>query len=470
MTMTSESNPIEATGALLRQLHTEFVEDRLAWQLVALAACLALAWLLALRFARWRRERKALVETPRADDLPVEAPVVLAEVASRLDEDPGRLGELTVAAAEQRAADAALVARERSAPPPPSPLAGVMFPTSLYLLLAVATGIVGQYQPTGLLRLALLVSGAWAVVRMLGYVLARLSSSPTVRAVQRAVALVVTAAVALHVFGHLAPVAAALDAMRLPFGGGELSLLQLLRGVFWLGLTILVAFWVGSLLESRLLRLDAIDISLRTVLARLVRAALLLVAVLLGLSVVGIDITALSVFGGALGVGIGLGLQRIASNYVSGLIILLERSVRPGDSIRIGALEGSITAIRTRYSVLRASDGVEIIVPNEFLTSQTVHNVTTGGRLRHAGRLQIAYGCDPEAVIGILLGAIRANPHVLADPPPSAQVTGFGANGLAFEFAYHVGEPSPGAGSVSSDVNRAVYEALRSAGLEIRPA
>src|SRR5690606_21326874 len=449
----NEASPIEATGALLRQLQREFVEDRVAWQLVALAACLALAWLLAARFARWRRERKAATEVPSADDLPVEAPVVLAEVASRIDEDPRRLGELTVAAAEQRAADAALVARERSEPPPPSPMAGVMFPVALYLLLAVATGIVGQYQPTGLLRLGLLVSGAWAVVRMLGYVLARLSTSPTVRTVQRVVAIAVGAGVALHVFGHLAPVVAPLGAMRLPCRAGELSLLQLLRGVFWLGLTVLVAFWIGALVESRLLRLDAIDISLRTVLARIVRAVLLLVAVLLGLSVVGIDITALSVFGGALGVGIGLGLQRIASNYVSGLIILLERSVRPGDSIRIGALEGSITAIRTRYSVLRASDGVELIVPNEFLTSQTVHNVTTGGRLRHTGRLQIAYGCDPEAVIAILLGAIRANPHVLVDPAPTARVTGFGASGLAFEFAYHVAEPSPGGANVSSDVN-----------------
>lgn len=470
MTMTNEASPIEATGALLRQLQREFVEDRVAWQLVALAACLALAWLLAARFARWRRERKAATEVPSADDLPVEAPVVLAEVASRIDEDPRRLGELTVAAAEQRAADAALVARERSEPPPPSPMAGVMFPVALYLLLAVATGIVGQYQPTGLLRLGLLVSGAWAVVRMLGYVLARLSTSPTVRTVQRVVAIAVGAGVALHVFGHLAPVVATLDAMRLPFGAGELSLLQLLRSVFWLGLTVLVAFWIGSLVESRLLRLDAIDISLRTVLARIVRAVLLLVAVLLGLSVVGIDITALSVFGGALGVGIGLGLQRIASNYVSGLIILLERSVRPGDSIRIGALEGSITAIRTRYSVLRSSDGVEIIVPNEFLTSQTVHNVTTGGRLRHSGRLQVAYGCDPGEVIGILLGAIRSNPDVLADPPPTARVVGFGGSGLQFEFAYHVSEPAPASGSVASDVNRAVYEALRAAGLEILPA
>ncbi|MCO5121836.1 MAG: mechanosensitive ion channel [Burkholderiaceae bacterium] len=467
--MNSNESPIEATGALLRQLRVELADGRLAWQLVAIAICVGLAWLLARRFAHWRRRRATETAAPASAGEHVEAPVVLAEVASMLDEDPGRLGELTVAAAEQRAADAALVARERHAPPAPSPLAGVVFPISLYLLLAIAIGIVGQYQSTGLLRLALLLSGALAAVRLLGFLLGRLSSSPSVRAVERGIAIAVGAGVVLHLFGHLEPLAEALGAMRLPFGSGELSLLQLLRSVFWLGLTILVAFWLGSLLESRLLRFDAIDISLRTVLARLVRAVLLLVAVLLGLSVVGIDVTALSVFGGALGVGIGLGLQRIASNYVSGLIILLERSVRPGDSIRIGTLAGSITAIRTRYSVLRASDGVEIIVPNEFLTSQTVHNVTTGGRLRHATRLQIAYGCDPEQVIGILLGAIRANPQVLADPAPTARVTGFGAAGLEFEFAFHVSEPSPG-GNVGSDVNRAVYMALRAAGLEIKAA
>src|SRR5690606_42154316 len=121
----------------VRRLLRECVEGRVPWQAVALAACVALAWLLAARSARWRRERKAATEVPRADDLPVEAPVVLAEVASRLDEDPRRLGELTVAAAEQRAADAAMVARERSEPPPPYPMAGAMFPSSLLLLLAV---------------------------------------------------------------------------------------------------------------------------------------------------------------------------------------------------------------------------------------------------------------------------------------------------------------------------------------------
>lgn len=466
---------IEPAGALLQQLRIEFADDRVGWQLVAIAVCLAIAWLLARRFANWRWQRARAADAREADareaGAPVEAPVVLAEVASMLDEDPARLGELTVAAAEQRAADAALVARERrEPPPPPAPLAGVFFPASLYLLLALATGILGQYQSTGLLRLVLLVAGAWAAVRLLGFLLGRLSASPSVRALERGVSIAVAVAVVLHLLGHLEPIAEALGAMRLPFGSGEMSLLQLIRSVFWLGLTILVAYWLGSLLESRLLRFDAIDISLRTVLVRVVRAFLLVVAVLLGLSVVGIDITALSVFGGALGVGIGLGLQRIASNYVSGLIILLERSVRPGDSIRIGTLDGTITAIRTRYSVLRAGDGVEIIVPNEVLTSQTVHNVTAGGRLRRATRLQIAYGCDPQRVIEILLGAIRSNPHVLTEPGPTARVVGFGAVGLEFEFAFHIGEPSPGGGNVASDVNRAVYTALLGAGLEIKAA
>ena len=467
--MNTEGSPLEPAGALLQQLLVEFADGRIAWQLVALAACFALAWLLAQRVTSWRR-RAAAPASQGDDELVVEAPRVLAEVASMLDEDPERLGELTVAAAERRAADATLVARERREPPVPSPLAGVLFPVGLYLFLAIAMAILGQYQSTGLLRVALLVSGALAAVRLLGFLLGRLSSAPSVRVFVRGVGTVVAAAVVLHLLGHLEPLAEALGAMHLPIGSGDVSLLQLLRSVLWLGITLLVAFWLGSLFESRLLRLDAIDISLRTVLARVVRALLLLVAVLFGLSVVGIDITALSVFGGALGVGIGLGLQRIASNYVSGLIILLERSVRPGDSIRIGALGGTVTAIRTRYSVLRSSDGVEIIVPNEFLTGQTVHNITSGGRLRRSARLQIAYGCDPAQVIDTLFAAIRGNPHVLADPPPTARVLGFGANGLEFEFAFHTGEPSTGAGDVASDVNRAVYAALQEAGLGIRPA
>lgn len=469
--MGSEGKVIEPAGALLEQLRVEFADDRLAWQVAAIAVCAAIAWLLARRFANWRLQRARAATTRKDAGAPVEAPVALAEVASILDEDPARLGELTVAAAEQRAADAAIVAREhREAPLPPAPFAGVFFPASLYLLLVLATGMLAQYQSTGLLRVASLVVGAWAAVRLLGFLLGRLSSSPSMRTLERGIAVAVAVAVVLHLLGHLEPIAAALGAMRLPLGGGDLSLLQLIRSVFWLGLTILVAYWLGSLLESRLLRFDAIDISLRTVLARVLRALLLVVAVLFGLSVVGIDVTALSVFGGALGVGIGLGLQRIASNYVSGLIMLLERSVRPGDSIRIGTLEGTITAIRTRYSVLRAGDGVEIIVPNEVLTTQTVHNVTTGGRLRRATRLQVAYGCDPEQVIEVLLAAIRSNPHVLAEPGPTVRLVGFAAAGLEFEFAFHTSEPSPAAGSVASDVNRAVYAALLGAGLAIKPA
>src|SRR5690606_16718404 len=112
----------------------------------------------------------------------------------------------------------------------------------------------------------------------------------------------------------------------------------------------------------------------------------------------------------------------------------------------------------------------EIIVPNEVLTTQTVHNVTTGGRLRRATRLQVAYGCDPEQVIEVLLAAIRSNPHVLAEPGPTVRLVGFAAAGLEFEFAFHTSEPSPAAGSVASAVNRAVYAALLGAGLAIQPA
>src|SRR5690606_30316888 len=170
--MGSEGKVIEPAGALLEQLRVEFADDRLAWQVAAIAVCAAIAWLLARRFANWRLQRARAATTRKDAGAPVEAPVALAEVASILDEDPARLGELTVAAAEQRAADAAIVAREhREAPLPPAPFAGVFFPASLYLLLVLATGMLAQYQSTGLLRVASLVVGAWAAVRLLGFLL-----------------------------------------------------------------------------------------------------------------------------------------------------------------------------------------------------------------------------------------------------------------------------------------------------------
>lgn len=446
-----------AVDSLLTALWRETTTEQALWEGFAIVVCVALAWLLSRHVARWRShrlDRRDSARTVRDTTVP--------------GADPAELGELAAAAVEQRAVDAERIAREgREARP--GAFDDVFFPVSLYCLLAIAATILGQFQATTLLHVVLLLTGAVAAVRLLGFLLGRLPQSDGLLTLQRAVVIVVGLGVVLHLLGQTDPLAQTLATMQLPLAGG-ISVLQVVRSVFWLAIALLLAYWMGSVLESRLLRVEGIDISLRIALARILRALLLLVAVMLGLSAVGIDMTALSVFSGALGVGIGLGLQRIASNYLSGLIILLERSIRPGDAVRVGGLEGTVTAIRTRYSLLKAEEGVEIVVPNEMLTGQTVHNVTTGGRLRRSARVQIAYGCKPEQVIGLLLEAIRGCRGVADRPAPTACVAGFGPVGLLFEFSWCTVDLTAGGERVASEVYRAVYLALLEAGFEIRAA
>ena len=184
--------------------------------------------------------------------------------------------------------------------------------------------------------------------------------------------------------------------------------------------TLLVTLWLGSSLEARLMRADRIDMNLRVVLARVGRAFMVLLALLLGLSFAGLDLTVLSVFGGALGVGLGLGLQKIASNYVSGFIILLDRSLRIGDLISVDKFYGMVARINTRYTVVQAFDGTEAIVPNEMLVSLPVTNHSFNDRrIRLAFKVFLRYGADLDRALRLAIDAAAAQPRVLKDPPPT---------------------------------------------------
>ncbi|CAG0972939.1 partial Mechanosensitive channel MscK, partial [Rhodocyclaceae bacterium] len=191
-------------------------------------------------------------------------------------------------------------------------------------------------------------------------------------------------------------------------------------------------------------------------------------AVLIGLPLVGIDLTMLSVFGGALGVGLGFGLQKIAANYVSGFIILLDRSIRIGDTISVGTDRGQVTQITTRYTVLKSLSGVEAIVPNEVLVSSVVDNESyTDPKMRVALPVQVAYGTDLERAMAILVAAAAAQPRVLADPEPKAFVIAFADSGINLEVGFWIGDPQNGTGQVRSDINLAVWKAFKAEGIEI---
>jgi small-conductance mechanosensitive channel len=319
-----------------------------------------------------------------------------------------------------------------------------------------------------LLRLALFLFGAMALVRLFVYVLRRsFPRSAWIGNFERLIALVIWLAVALHVTGLLGDLIDRIDAIALPVGKSQISLWDLLIGAVSVVLTMLAAMWLGSVIEARLMAAASLTANSRVVLSRLVRALLVFVAVLVALSLVGIDLTVLSVFGGALGVGLGLGLQRIASNYVSGFIILLDRSLTIGDMITVDKFSGAVKQINTRYTVIKALDGTETIVPNEMLVAAPVINHSYADRkVRVVIKLSVAYGSDVDHTLALLPAAARTQDRVLAEPAPAAFVTALGAEGIDLELAFWVRDPDATV-HARSDVSRAVLQALKDAGIAI---
>lgn len=347
----------------------------------------------------------------------------------------------------------------------------LIFPAAAWLLLwlgaqalrlsGVVTGIAGAR----LLHLALALVTALAVVRLVVYALRRaLVNVALIGAFERAIGLVAWAVLALYVTGVLGDVTAWLNATEIPVGKTRVSLGAVLSSVTATLASLLVAMWIGSLIESRLMDTPGLNRNFRVLLGRVARAVLMTVAVLVALGVSGIDLTVLSVFGGALGVGLGLGLQRVASNYVSGFILLLERSLRIGDLVTVaGTLDrynGTVSQIGTRYTLLKSTDGNDIVVPNELLVSAPVVNHSLAApSVRLTVRLAISYESDLDLALRLGEEAARATPQVLAEPAPAALLVDFGVNGPLLEIGFSVGDPTQGLNNVKSQVGVALQRA-----------
>jgi small-conductance mechanosensitive channel len=234
---------------------------------------------------------------------------------------------------------------------------------------------------------------------------------------------------------------------------------------------LLVVLWLSSVIEVRLLsgsELAGGSLSLRKMAANATRALLVFIGLLVAMSAAGIPLGALSVLGGAVGVGIGFGLQKLASNYVSGFVILAERSLRIGDVVRVDGFEGRVTDIHTRYTVIRALNGRESIVPNELLITQRVENASLADpRILMTTTVQVAYGTDLSALSPHIVEAVRAVPRVVADPGPAVQLAAFASDGLQLNIVFWIADPQNGQGNVLSDVNLAVLRTLKDSGVEI---
>jgi small-conductance mechanosensitive channel len=346
---------------------------------------------------------------------------------------------------------------------------GVLFPL-VVLLLVVAVRIASRGLLDGaVLRVALPVIASLAVIRV-GVRVLRVAfpNSQVVRVIERSLSWFIWIVLVLWATGLLPTLRAEMEALKWTLGGAPVSLLALIEGALSAGVVLLVALWLSAAIESRLLAPGAGNLSLRKIAANAVRALLLLVGLLLAMSAAGIPLGALSVFGGALGVGIGFGLQKLAANYVSGFVILAERSLRIGDMVRVDNFDGRITDINTRYTVVRSLGGRESIVPNEMLITQRVENLSLADpRVLLTAVVQVAYGSDVDALIPELTALVGRVPRVLDDPGPNVQLSAFGADGLELTVNFWVGDPENGQGNVRSDVNLALLRRLNELGVEI---
>jgi len=346
---------------------------------------------------------------------------------------------------------------------------GLLFPLLALVLTYSATLVLAQRQPAALLKVAVPVLVSLAGIRFLARVFTVVfPHSRVARMVERLFSWLAWIAAVLWIVGLLPAVMAEMDAIQFAFGKSRISLLSVVQGVLSSGLVLVLALWISAALEKRVLNRTLDDLSLRKVAANVIRSVLLLVGLLFALSAVGVDLTALSVLGGAIGVGLGFGLQKLAANYVSGFVILFERSIRIGDTVKVDAFEGVVTDIKTRYTLIRGGNGREAVIPNEKMITERVENLSLADtRVQLTSDVTVGYDSDPDEVQQILCGAALACEGVLREPRPVAHLARLGADGLEFSLLYwidHVASPQP---SVRSMVNLGVLRGLRAANIDI---
>ncbi len=346
---------------------------------------------------------------------------------------------------------------------------GLLFPVLALLLIYAARHGVALYQPVAVLKVALPIFISLAAIRLVVRVLgASFPQSSTVQLIESLVSWLAWGGAVLWITGLLPAVLEELEAIHFAFGKSRISLRTVLEGVLSSAVMLVVVLWISATIERRILREAVGDLSMRKVAANAIRAGLLLIGLLFALSAVGVDLTALSVLGGALGVGLGFGLQKLAANYVSGFVILLERSLRIGDVVRVDNFEGVVTDIKTRYTLIRALSGRESVVPNELIITQRVENLSTADpKVQLAINVTVGYESDVAQVQQILCAAAGVSERVLADPAPAAYLANFGPDGLEFTLSVWIKDPENGQLSLRSDINLAMLRGLREAGIEI---
>ena len=335
----------------------------------------------------------------------------------------------------------------------------------LYLLSSclLAVALVERFSISSqeLIRPFTSAAGAWATYRMIsGFIKSR--------AWLRLIAVLAFSLAALHSFGLLETTVDLLNLLAFNVGDRRISILDILNG----GVILLVLLWISSLLgssgEKKIKKLPHLPPSLQVLLTKILRVILVFVSFAIALSTIGLDLSSFAILGGAIGVGIGFGLQKVVSNLVSGLILLLDRSIKPGDVIEIEGTYGWINSLRARYASVITRDGKEHLIPNEDLITNRVINWSFSDRnVRVRVPIGISYNADPRHAISLCLDAARSSSRTLQIPEPKCLMIGFGDNSVDLELRFWIDDPSNGVGNVRSEVFLAIWDRFQKEGIEI---
>ncbi len=351
-----------------------------------------------------------------------------------------------------------------------STVQGVLFPFLALALGFILKAVLHQFRwPTDLLVSALPLLLCWLVINLCqGVTRFIFPVSAGMREFERLFAWGSGIFCVFWVFGFMPDFLQELEQVHLSFGKTQVDLRTLLEGVLSCVAVIILTLWFSTLIERQVIKPTVQDLSMRKVLSNLLRTCLVTIGLLFSLSAVGLDLTALSVLGGALGVGLGFGLQKLAANYVSGFVILLERSIRIGDFVRIEEFEGQITDIKTRYTLIRAYSGIESIVPNEVLMTQRIENYSLQDpHVMLSTTVTLSYDTNVQQAQRLLIQAALDCDRVQQDPAPNALLEAFDADGLTFKLVYWIKDPQNGQLNVRSLVNCNVHAALKEAKIDI---
>ena len=346
----------------------------------------------------------------------------------------------------------------------------IVNPIIFSIIILISSYILNLYQDTNLLDIAQILAMALILIRLVVYLVRYiLQPNPLLNAYENILSFILWIFVALYLFGILKPILNTLESITFSFGEKDFSILlviQLLIGIF---VSIIVAMTLGRFIENRLMKINQLSLNGRVMINKVLRIALYVIAVVIALDTIGLDLTFLSVFGGAFGVGLAFGMQKIASNYISGFTILLDKSVQIGDILTIGEHYGIVNSIQSRYTVLRKLDGVEVIIPNETLIAENIVNHTSSDRkVRVAIDIQIGYNSSVDEATKIMTSCCNAQDRVIKEnPEPTVYLMNFGESGIDLKLVFFILDAEEGTYRLRSDINKEIWKQFTERNIEI---